>query len=98
MGGSCGTSCGCVASKCTNREALSIQLKDSPEPEIAEAKVSGSKIVETRKDSTDVSQGAMLLQSALLEQHAEKNDNHGLHKKPLSDIGNIRLRPVRKIG
>ncbi|PON49781.1 hypothetical protein PanWU01x14_228170 [Parasponia andersonii] len=98
MGGSCGTLCGCVASKCTNREALPIRLNDSPEPEIAEAKVSGLKMVEPRKDTTGASQGAMLLQSALLEQPAEKNDNHGLYKKPLSDIGNIRLLALRKIG
>ena len=98
MGGSCGTLCGCVASKCTNREALPTQLNDSPEPEIVEAKIDGSKIVETRKHTADASQGAMLLESALLEHPAEKNDNHGSYKKPLSDIGNIRLRPARKTG
>ncbi|XP_062098284.1 kinesin-like protein KIN-4C isoform X2 [Humulus lupulus] len=96
-GGSCGTSCGCIASKCSNRVALPIQLNDSPGPEIAEAKVNSLKIAETRKDATDASHGAMLLQNALEQQLTEKNDHQGSYKKPLSDIGNIRMRQGRKI-
>ncbi|KAM6560538.1 hypothetical protein CsatA_029777 [Cannabis sativa] len=79
-GGSCGASCGCIASKCSNRVKLPLQLNDdSSGPEIA-------------------SHGTMLLQNALLEQQpSEKNDHQGPSKKPLTDIGNIRLRQGRKI-
>lgn len=91
MGGSCGTSCGCTSAKCTNREAFQIQLNDSPQSQVSEAKADSSTIVEAVKSTTCTSQGDMILQSALLEQ-----PNIGHNKKPLSDIGNIRLRSTRK--
>ncbi|XP_048331023.2 kinesin-like protein KIN-4C [Ziziphus jujuba] len=92
-GGSCGTSCGCAASKCSNREAVLIHLNDSPESQIAESKANSLKIIETEKIATDASQGAMLLQSALVDKPVEKNVNHEPSKKPLSNIGNILANP-----
>lgn len=89
-GGGCGASCGCAASKCSNREAAApIKSDDSPQSEKPDGGLNGSNVVETEKSSIVASQGAMLLQSALVEKPAESNDNLGPRKKPLSDIGNI---------
>ncbi|KAF3447246.1 hypothetical protein FNV43_RR12426 [Rhamnella rubrinervis] len=93
MGGSCGTSCGCAPSKCSNREAVLIQLNDSPQSQTAEGKLNSLNITESEKNTIDASQGAMLLQSALVEKPSEKNDNIQPSKKPLSDIGNILVNP-----
>lgn len=96
-GGSCGTSCGCSASKCTNREASPIQLNDSPQSQISGTKADSPTIVGSVKGATaHASQGQTILQSALLVEPAVKIDNLGPNKKPLSDIGNIRLRATRK--
>jgi kinesin family protein 4/21/27 len=74
-GGFCGISCGCMPNKCSNRGA--IEINDS---------TLGSN--ETEKNQVLVSQGAMLLQSALVEKPVETNDDSVVRRKPLSDIGN----------
>ena len=45
----------------------------------------------TEKSSSEASQGAMLLQSALIQKPTESKDL-GLRKKPLTDIGNMMVR------
>ncbi|XP_041019606.1 kinesin-like protein KIN-4C isoform X1 [Juglans microcarpa x Juglans regia] len=88
-GGSCGSSCSCVPMKCANRESvLNKDSDETPQLEIAERNGSGSGSDETEKSRILVSQGAMLLQSALVEKPAETNDDNGSKRKPLSDIGN----------
>lgn len=87
-GGSCGKSCGCKLAKCTNREAVLVKLSNSPQSDIAESTLSCSDIVEAQKTGLVASEGAMLLQSALLEKPAEMNDNRRPRKEPLCDIGN----------
>ncbi|KAL5559975.1 hypothetical protein UlMin_036186 [Ulmus minor] len=87
-GGSCGASCGCTAAKCTNREAVQIQLSNSPQSQITEGKVDCSTIVEPAKNTTEDAS-----QIALVEKPAEKNDNN-LSTKPLSDIGNMLVNSV----
>lgn len=82
FGGFCGASCGCVPTKCANRE-----LDESLQPEVAEGTVNGSGTDET-EDRLLASHGAILLHSALAEKPAETNDDGGPKRKPLSDIGN----------
>lgn len=64
-----------MPNKCSNRGA--IEINDS---------TLGSN--ETEKNQVLVSQGAMLLQSALVEKPVETNDDSVVRRKPLSDIGN----------
>ena len=52
---------------------------------VVESQFTGAEL----QQQIDASQGAMLLQSALVEKPSEKNDNIQPSKKPLSDIGNI---------
>ncbi|GMY38934.1 kinesin-like protein kin-4c [Fagus crenata] len=87
-GGSCGTSCGCLPTKCANRGTVLKEVGDSPESESAEGNGNGSGSDETEKSHVLASHGAMLLQSALVEKPAEENDDNGPKRKPLSDIGN----------
>ncbi|KAG2698726.1 hypothetical protein I3760_07G163000 [Carya illinoinensis] len=88
-GGNCGSSCGCVPMKCANRESVLIKDSDeTPQLEIVERNGSGSGSDEIEKSRILASQGAMLLQSALVEKPAETNDDNGSKRKPLSDIGN----------
>ena len=88
-GGRCGTSCGCVATKCANRGSASTnESGESPETEIFEGSGSGSGSDEKEKSDALASHGAMLLQSALVEKPADTNDENGPRRKPLSDIGN----------
>lgn len=88
-GGSCGISCGCVPKKCANRgSVLNKDSGETAELEIVEGNGSGSGSDETEKSRILASQGAMLLQSALIEKPAETNDDNGSKRKPLSDIGN----------
>lgn len=82
FGGVCGASCGCVPSKCSNRE-----FDESLKPELGEGTENGLETDET-KDRLLASHGAMLLHSALAEKPAETNDDGGSKRKPLSDIGN----------
>uniref|UniRef100_A0A2N9FKT1 Tesmin/TSO1-like CXC domain-containing protein n=1 Tax=Fagus sylvatica TaxID=28930 RepID=A0A2N9FKT1_FAGSY len=98
-GAGCGKSCGCALSKCTNREA--VKLSNTPQSEMAESVPNHSDIVEAEKIGIVASQGAMLLQSALVEKPAEMNGNHRPRKQPLRDIGNMliesdALKPGRK--
>ena len=86
-GAGCGKSCGCALSKCTNREA--VKLSNTPQSEMAESVPNHSDIVEAEKIGIVASQGAMLLQSALVEKPAEMNGNHRPRKQPLRDIGNM---------
>ncbi|EEF48626.1 Chromosome-associated kinesin KIF4A, putative [Ricinus communis] len=80
--GHCGASCGCVPSKCSNREGALLELD-----ELAECAGTGSGSDEAEKSDL-ASHGAMLLQSALVEQPAATNDDGPVRRKPLSDIGN----------
>ncbi|KAK9930267.1 hypothetical protein M0R45_027310 [Rubus argutus] len=88
-GGSCGASCGCAASKCSNRKATPIKSSDSPLSEIANGILNCSNTSETEKSSIEASKGAMLLQSALVQKPAQPKENFGARKKPLTEIGNI---------
>lgn len=88
-GGSCGASCGCAASKCSNRKATPIKSSDSPLSEIANGILNCSNTSETESSSIEASKGAMLLQSALVQKPAEPKENFGARKKPLTEIGNI---------
>lgn len=90
-GGSCGTSCGCVATKCANRGSFSNnELDESSGTDIFEGHGSGSD--EKEKSHALASHGAMLLQSALVEKPTETNDENGSRRKPLSDIGNTLVK------
>ncbi|XP_050379184.1 kinesin-like protein KIN-4C [Argentina anserina] len=88
-GGSCGASCGCAASKCSNRNTVPNKPSDSPLSEIANGVKNSSNSSETVKSCTETSEGAMLLQSALVQTLAEPKENFGAIKKPLTEIGNI---------
>ena len=81
-GGSCGPSCGCTCSKCTNREPLkSLAENELPKSENSECF--------TNKDGGVIaSECAKLLQSALVEKPTSRRDNQGPKKKPLCDIQN----------
>ncbi|KAK6940261.1 Kinesin motor domain [Dillenia turbinata] len=82
-GSTCGSSCGCSASKCSNREATSVKVDSD------DASQSDSQGIEDNATEKNlVSHGAMLLQSALTEKPAEMTDDNGRKRKPLSDIGN----------
>ncbi|MCI12265.1 chromosome-associated kinesin KIF4A, partial [Trifolium medium] len=62
-GGSCGPSCGCTRSKCTNRELDTLPENESSKQENSECS--------TNKDGSVIaSEGAKLLQSALVEKPA----------------------------
>ncbi|XP_062023224.1 kinesin-like protein KIN-4C isoform X2 [Rosa rugosa] len=88
-GGSCGASCGCAVSKCSNRKAVPIKSSDSPLSEISNGVLNSSNTSETVKSSIEASEGAMLLQSTLVQKAAEPEGNFGARKKPLTEIGNI---------
>ncbi|KAK9165664.1 hypothetical protein Scep_000855 [Stephania cephalantha] len=74
----CGAACGCISTKCTNRDSSEIN-----------GKFGG---VDTESDTQTkslASHGAMLLQSALSEKpDVTKNDQNGTQRRALSDIGN----------
>ncbi|KAK9164017.1 hypothetical protein Syun_004919 [Stephania yunnanensis] len=74
----CGAACGCISTKCTNRDSSEIN-----------GNFGG---VDTESDTQTkflASHGAMLLQSALSEKPAvTKNDQNGTQRRALSDIGN----------
>jgi len=84
LGGTCGSSCGCLASKCANRSSVSNEAQ-------VEGAGNDSSIDEADKDRLLVAQGAELLQGALVEGPAEVHSDHG-PRKPLSDIGNTLVR------
>jgi len=84
-GGTCGSSCGCRASKCANRSPISNDAQ-------VEGSGNDSSIEEANKYRLLAAQGAELLQGALVEGPADAHsDNHG-PRKPLSDIGNTLVR------
>ncbi|KAK6938063.1 Kinesin motor domain [Dillenia turbinata] len=82
-GSTCGSSCGCSASKCSNRETTLVKV-DSDDISQSE----GQAIEDNATEKNLVSHGAMLLQSALAEKPTEMTDDNGRKRKPLSDIGN----------
>lgn len=96
-GGSCGKSCGCALSKCTNREAAPVKLSYSLELEMAGSSLNCSGNVMAEKNGIAASEGAMLLQKELDEKSADMNENLRPRKEPLCDIGNILVRFSRQI-
>ncbi|GAV66836.1 LOW QUALITY PROTEIN: Kinesin domain-containing protein [Cephalotus follicularis] len=87
-GGSCGASCHCVSTKCSNRDI--VKADELPQSDKAASVDNGSGSGETDKNHYLASRGAMLLQSALVENPAETtNDDCGTKRNPLSDIGNV---------
>ncbi|CAM8983309.1 unnamed protein product [Rhodiola kirilowii] len=87
-GSSCGTSCGCVSTKCTNRDKSStIQGLETSKSDASDESKDVAATNENNKNDL-VSQGAVLLQNALADKLAEVNDHQGPRRKPLSDIGN----------
>ncbi|KAF5190528.1 hypothetical protein FRX31_019882 [Thalictrum thalictroides] len=85
-GGTCGASCACVPSKCSNRESGS-NMTDVDVSVISEENCINTADIE--KDKILASQGAMLLQSALAEKPSNvKNEGNETRRRPLSDIGN----------
>lgn len=92
-GGTCRDSCSCAPNKCTNRETIKVEeLDDFPQSAVAEGigNLSGSD--DTQKYHDLASHGAMLLQSALVDEPAEANDDCESKRKPLSEIGNKMAR------
>ncbi|EEF48627.1 conserved hypothetical protein [Ricinus communis] len=81
--GSCGTGCGCTASRCTNRGVSSIKMDDSLQREVTQDMMHSSATSETEK-------GTVVSQPADLD-----NDNVP-RRKPLSDIGNTVASPSPK--
>ncbi|PRQ21211.1 putative plus-end-directed kinesin ATPase [Rosa chinensis] len=86
-GGACGPSCGCVPAKCSNRES-SLEVHGSPEEETAQGIGNDEGTDETEKNQHLASQGARLLQNALVERPSETTDDGGPRRKALSEIGN----------
>lgn len=85
-GGSCGTSCGCAALKCTNRK-VSSKADDSQQSEVAQ-KLPVSSSSETGKD-------------VIMSQSTDLNNDLQPVRKPLHEIGNARMnsspiKPVKK--
>lgn len=85
--GICGASCGCVASKCSNRDGNMLKHDDLAR-EMSECAETGSGSEDIEKNRDLACHGAMLLQNALVEKPTEKNDDGVVRRKPLSDIGN----------
>lgn len=90
-GSICGCYCGCVSSKCANREGEFIKeemdgLSCIDAAESGES-YSSSDHVDDEKTMEMVSHGAMLLQRALTENQIKENLD-GKPRRPLSDIGN----------
>jgi len=83
MGSSCGNSCGCQVNKCENRSSISDESQEWP--------AQSASFEETDKDRLLVTQGAELLQGALVDGHPETNNDQA-RRKPLSDIGNTQVR------
>ncbi|ONK69479.1 uncharacterized protein A4U43_C05F23380 [Asparagus officinalis] len=97
-GGVCGSSCGCVSSKCANREGGFIN-KMTDDTELSEGGGSSSSFDndEDVKNKELISQGTMLLQNALSERptviNEDEHNNIAHRRKPLSDIGNTVKKP-----
>ncbi|XP_031248596.1 kinesin-like protein KIN-4C isoform X2 [Pistacia vera] len=91
-GGICSSSCGCAAVKCSNREAVIGKKHDLPQSDVANSEESGPGADDKEKNHLLASEGAMLLQSALIEKPTETNNDGGSRRKPLSDIGNALVK------
>ncbi|KAJ0986624.1 hypothetical protein J5N97_004980 [Dioscorea zingiberensis] len=95
-GNLCGASCGCIASKCSNRvdEFILKETDDKLDAEISGGgeSHSSSECLENEKSNELVSECALLLQSAFEEKSNVVNEDPK-HRKPLSDIGNTVVKP-----
>ncbi|CAN1825909.1 Kinesin-like protein KIN-4C [Linum perenne] len=92
-GGMCGASCGCSASKCSNRDPAAYAVTMSQ----IDAEVGGSDESSKNKTNELASQGAMLLENAMSEKPAgvagqTEDDVSETQRKPLSDIGNTKTK------
>jgi kinesin family protein 4/21/27 len=85
----CGSSCGCRETKCANRVSISNEPQEGRQSVSAEATENDSD--EADKNSLLATQGAQLLQGALVEGPTEAKTNNG-PRKALSDIGNTLVR------
>ncbi|CAL9761234.1 unnamed protein product [Musa acuminata subsp. burmannicoides] len=91
LGSGCSTNCGCIPSKCTNRKG---GLINTDMDEITNSEAAGSGGSHSSLDHADdvnrklVSEGTMLLQSALSKKTVE---NDVQPRKPLSNIGNTAM-------
>ncbi|KAI4307497.1 hypothetical protein L6164_030676 [Bauhinia variegata] len=89
IGESCGKSCGCTSFKCTNREQVPVAAGESSNSENTKCTANASPLVDgTENGNIVASEGAKLLQSALVEKPADSRDNLGPRKKALRDIQN----------
>lgn len=91
-GNSCGSSCGCLATKCANRASLSNESQESMQSGLVQRTGNNPGIEEADKDRLLATQGAELLQGALSDRPAETNSDQA-PRKPLSDIGNTQIKP-----
>ncbi|RWW11389.1 hypothetical protein GW17_00025005 [Ensete ventricosum] len=94
LGSGCSTNCGCIPSKCTNRKGglINTDMDEITNSEAAES--GGSRSSFDHADDVNgilVSEGTMLLQSALSKKTVE---NDVQLRKPLSNIGNTALVPT----
>lgn len=90
MGGSCRSSCGCLANKCGNRTSISNESQEPTKSGSVQRSGNNLSTEETDEDRLLVTQGAELLQGALVDRFAETNSDQG-QRKPLSDIGNTQV-------
>ncbi|TKY74442.1 Kinesin protein FRA1 [Spatholobus suberectus] len=97
MGSSCGSSCGCLATKCANRASISNESQEPTQWGLVQSSGNYPSIEETDKDRLLVTQGAELLQGALVDRVAETNGDQR-PRKPLSDIGNAQVKTNAKNG
>lgn len=84
-GAECGSSCGCSALKCANREFSKNEGEESSS--------FSDKANEEKKNHDMVSHATLLLESAMKSGLEEKEDDEKEHKsrKPLGDIGNVKV-------
>ncbi|KAJ1424769.1 P-loop containing nucleoside triphosphate hydrolase [Sesbania bispinosa] len=92
VGNSCGSSCGCLATKCANRASISNESQEPTQSGLVQRAGDNSSIQEMDKDRLLATQGAELLQGALADRAAETNSDQE-PRKPLSDIGNTQVKP-----
>ncbi|KGN60259.1 kinesin-like protein KIN-4C [Cucumis sativus] len=94
-GGACGSSCGCIPSKCSNRGSKS-DRDASMQLDLFKDVRNGTENDETDEENQDlVSHGARLLQNALAERPSDAPptaEDGGAKRKPLSDIGNTLVK------
>ncbi|THU67547.1 hypothetical protein C4D60_Mb05t25800 [Musa balbisiana] len=95
LGSVCSTYCGCVPSKCSNREGglINSDMDEISNSEAAESGGSLSSFDHVDDDTSKlVSEGTLLLQSALSKKTTTEEKNVK-SRKPLSDIGNNVIKP-----